>query len=110
MIIWRGFGFLVGIAGFAGMILANVYTHSLINDDAYYRAHAWPKLIGAAVGAAMAFAVVKILRRFEKPRIVIDKETGKEVELRRGDSLYFIPVRFWPFLIFGIGTWVAFAW
>ena len=109
MIIWRGFGILVGIAGFIGFILAELITRGFTNSDTYYQAHTAPRLGGALLGAALAFGVVKILEMWEKPRIVIDKATGREMVLRRGDSLFFIPVRFWPYIIFGIGVVVAFV-
>jgi len=109
MIIWRGFGIFVGIAGFIGFILAELLTRSLTESDTYYQAHAAPRLGGAVLGAALAFGAVKILEIWEKPRTVIDQATGREIILRRGDSLFFIPVRFWPYIILGIGVVVAFV-
>jgi len=101
---------LVGIAGFAGFALCELLTRWLEKDDGqYYQGHAWPKLAGAVLGALLAFGMVKILKKGNKPRIVIDKATGKEIQISRGDSLFFVPVRFWPYIILAIGVIVAIA-
>jgi hypothetical protein len=108
MIIWRGFGILVAIAGFIGFIVAELITRGITNSDTYYQAHSLPRLGGAVLGAVLAFGAVKLLKMWDKPRIVIDKATGREMVLRRGDSLFFVPARFWPYIIFVIGVVVAF--
>jgi len=108
MIIWKGLGILVGIAGFVGFMLSEMLTRWLQKDEgAYYSAHAWPKLLGGVLGALLAFGMVKILAKGDKPRVVIDKATGKELQLRRGDALFFVPVKFWPYIILGLGIVIA---
>jgi hypothetical protein len=109
MIIWRGLGILVAIAGFAGFIAAEAITRAATNDLNYYQAHALPKLGGAVLGAAFAFGMTKLLARGNAPRVVIDKESGKEILLSRGDSFFFVPSKYIPYVVLVIGTIVAFV-
>jgi hypothetical protein len=108
MIIWRGLGILVGVAGFIGFLLAELVTRSVTNDEAFYQAHSWPRLLGAVLAASLAYGMVKILEKSDKPKIVIEKDTGRELELCRRDSLFFVPVKYWPYIFFVIGVIVAF--
>ena len=109
MIFWRGYGILVGLFGFAGLVIAELLTRQLTKDESYYQAHSLPRLAGAVLAAILAYGCVKLLERNDKPRIVVDKATGQELQLRRGDTLFFIPVKYWPYIFFGIGAIVAFV-
>jgi hypothetical protein len=109
MIVWRGLGILVAIAGFAGFIAAEAITRSVTHDGSYYQAHALPKLGGAILGAALAFGMTKVLAKGNAPRVVIDKETGKEVQISRGDSFFFVPSKYIPYAVLIIGVIVAFV-
>jgi hypothetical protein len=90
MIIWKGLGYLVGLAGFAGFLIAELLTRAITKSDSYWDQHALPHLGGAILAASLSWAVVAVLRKTEKPRIVSIKETGEELVIRRGDSLFFI--------------------
>ena len=94
MIVWRGLGILVAIAGFAGFIAAEAVTRSVTNDLTYYRSHTLPKLGGAVLGAILAFAMVKLL--------------AKGNASRTGDSFFFVPSKFIPYVVLVIGAIVAF--
>ena len=109
MIVWRGLGILVGIAGFAGFVAAESITRSVTSDLNYYQGHIIPKLGGAILGAGLAFGMVKLLAKGNAPKVVIDKATGKEMLISRGDSLFFIPSQYLPYVVLGIGTIVAFV-
>ncbi|MFT3781529.1 MAG: hypothetical protein QM790_05880 [Nibricoccus sp.] len=109
MIIWRGLGILVAIAGFAGFIAAEAITRSVTHDETYYQSHAVPKLGGAVLGAALAFGMTKLLAKGNAARVVIDKETGKEVVISRGDSFFFIPSKYIPYAVVIVGAIVAFV-
>ena len=106
-IIWKGYGIAVAVIGFLGFVLAQLATTAVTNDEAYYTDHPEPKLCGALLGAALAFGAVKLIERFYPPRIVIDKASGQEIVWHRGDSFFFIPIRFLPYAILVLGAAVA---
>jgi hypothetical protein len=94
MIIWSGWGFvvlLIGIAGFgAGIGL-------LPNQELLAVA------LGTLLAAGGTYGFARLLAR--KPDcLLIDPATNQKVILLRGDSLFFIPVRFWTwiFVVFGV--------
>ncbi|OQZ02748.1 MAG: hypothetical protein B6D34_10310 [Candidatus Brocadia sp. UTAMX1] len=103
MIIWSGFGFLVAIIGFASLLLTEVITKSSFHDEAYYQTHGWPKLVAFWVAAVLVYFVGLWLDR-QPGRAMIDKATDQEVVLRRVHALFFIPVRYWPYIFSGLGV------
>ena len=109
MIVWRGLGILVAIAGFAGFLIAEAISRSATSEPNYYQNHSLPKLGGALLGAALAFGMVKLLAKGNAPRVVVDKATGHEVTIRRGDSFFFVPSRYLPYAVLVIGIIIAFV-
>jgi hypothetical protein len=103
MIIWSGFGFLVAIIGFGSLVLTEVITKSSFHDETYYQTHGWPKLVAFWVAAALVYLVGLWLDR-QPGRAMIDKATGQEVVLKRKHALFFIPVRYWPYIFLGLGV------
>ena len=102
MIFWTGFGFLVAIIGFATLILTELVSESITKNEQFYQENSWVILVGMTIAAVLTFGLHKILS-LKKPKIVIDKETGQEMELRGSHSLFFIPVKWWPvaFIVLG---------
>ena len=107
MVIWSGFGLLVGLAGFVGLILANLASNWFTGDPTYYSTHLLPKLCGAFSAGLISFGVVKLLSRGGEGRIVMQGGTFQEVRLLRRDSLFFIPARYLPYVIFAAAAIVA---
>ncbi|MDF7802157.1 hypothetical protein P4C99_21980 [Pontiellaceae bacterium B1224] len=103
MIIWSGLGFVVAIIGFGSLILTEYLSERITNNDQFYQENSWIILIGMALAAIFTFAFSLLLKK-EKARVVVDKETGQEIELRKSHSLFWIPVRWWPvvFIILGV--------
>lgn len=103
MIIWSGFGFLVAVIGFGSLVLAEAMTEGFFHDQTYYQTHAWPKLVACWFAAALVYGVGRWLDR-QPGRAMIDKATGQEVVLRKKHALFFIPVRYWPYIFLGLGV------
>ena len=107
MIIWiifQGFGFLVPIVTLGFLVLVEVATRLMIKEEFYYQAHGWPKLLGLCLAAATIYPLAKYYD--SRPgRIVIDKSTGKEVVLKAKNSLLFIPMKYWPYLLLAAGAY-----
>jgi len=58
--------------------------------------------LGLALAAILAtsgnYALSRWLARRYAPKVYIDKATGQEIVLRRRDSLFFVPVRYWTYV------------
>ncbi len=96
-IFWTGWGILAALIPFAGLILVEA-----ILGKEFYQSHVWVQTLAILLGAA---GVWYVGNRFNnKPgRVVVDKETGKELELKSRHSLFFIPMQYWSFIIAVLG-------
>ncbi len=102
MIVWTRFGFLAVITGVGGLTLTQSLINTFMNDAMYYSVNAWPKLLGAIVAALLTYLLQFFLK--DDVRSMIDKETGMEVEIRSSHTLFWIPIRFWPYLMLAFGV------
>jgi hypothetical protein len=85
----------------AGCLLASDYlSDAYFHDQNYYAQHGWPKL--AACWAAAAIVQVLVPRSEEVLAGAIDVSPVKSV-LREKDGLFFIPIKFWPLVLFAAG-------
>lgn len=100
MIVWSGLGFLVAIIMFGVAILFQELLPKLFGYEA-----SWMLGLGYMASAIPIWLVSKKISG--KGRIVIDKETGKELVIGRSNSFFFIPIRYWPYLAIIIGLIVA---
>lgn len=103
-LIWRGWGLLLplgaALGGIFGMAMGSVVAGTAASD-------LMPGVV--ALGCSLgAYLVVRLLERTDKGRTVIDKKTGEEILLVRGDSLFFIKVRYWFYLL-ALGTALLFV-
>ena len=101
MIIWRGRGFLIALIAFGGLLIAEFATQ-LIWGKGYYQGHGWPKLAGFWLAALVVYALRSWLG-VGHVQVLVDKATGKEVELNKEAALFFIPARFWPTILCVLG-------
>lgn len=93
-LIWRGWGILLPLGVFAGAFIGFLVSESLFSPQSGLT------MIFVSLFATLgAYGVVALLARTDKGKVVIDKESGEELLLKRGDSLFFIPVRFWFYLL-----------
>jgi len=102
LVIWRGFGILVivaaAIGGVCGLLLAGQVIKLFQLEDG-------PLVAFISVGIVGSFATLgcyglqRLLAKTDQGRAVVDKATGEELLLKRGDSLFFIPVRWWTVIV-----------
>jgi len=64
---------------------------------------------GTFLASIATFITAKLLNRWNKPRVMIDKETGEELEVMRRDAFFGIPARYFPYVVMLVGTIVAIA-
>ena len=96
MIIWSGWGILVFVIAVIGLIVGFAVVPS----------ESWAFAAGALVAAAGNFGFTQLLDR-RKERTLIDPQSNQQVILRHGDSLFFIPVRYWTWIFLGLGAVMA---
>ena len=103
MIIWKGAGFIVAVVAFLMLLVTELSVEAFFGDDKYYQTHGWPKLVAFFIAGCIVFFIGKYLNR-KKGRVLIDKETGKEVALKSAHSLFFIDVEYWSYILFALGV------
>jgi hypothetical protein len=101
MIIWSGLGFLVFVIAFACSLVMAVFTNALFGDG-YYTSHSWPLAVAMAIAGALTWLLGKALNR-RKGKVMIEKETGREVVLRPNHSLFFVKVHYWGPILIALG-------
>jgi hypothetical protein len=101
MIIWSGLGFLVFVIAFACSFAMAVFTNALFGDG-YYTAHSWPLAVAMAIAGALTWLLGNALNR-RKGKVMIEKETGREVVLQTNHSLFFVRVHYWGPILIALG-------
>lgn len=103
MIIWNGLGFLVAIITFLLLLLTEYITELLFRDESYYQAHAWPKLLALSLAGAVIGPLGMYLNR-KQGKVMIEKETGKEVLIKPDHTFFFIRMEYWGPILFILGV------
>jgi hypothetical protein len=102
IVIWRGWGFIVLLFGFAAAALA-----AIIIERGSVESAVAVGSIDIASAALGAFGVWLFAHRIDsRPhRILIDKKTGREIRVGpSAGSLFFIKTRHWPYIMLAIGV------
>lgn len=102
LLIWRGWGIAVPFIAFGIELLVEMLFSRLTGDPHFLRTHGWVWLIGMSLSAAAVWMLGCWLAR--KPgRVVIDKASAQEYEIRARHDLFWIPVKWWavPLVILG---------
>ena len=101
MIVWEGRGGITAliIVASIGSVMASVNAMGLHVPD-------WQTYVAMAAIGAVANAIL-VANTPTVGRVVIDKETGKELVLSTRHTLFWIPIKYWTFIIIAyavIGT------
>lgn len=105
IIVWRGWGILVLPIAFACFIVGTIIGAGLHGLGlALNWAQALGSLIGTAVGAGGIWIIAQMITNSRPPRRFTDQQTGQEIVVRaNAGSLFFIPTRFWAFIVLALG-------
>lgn len=107
-IVWRGKGPLVFLSIFLGSFLV-VQIFDFLPIDTSYR----PGFIlqGIIVTGAIAFINYSFTKKFisDRVRVFIDEETGEKIPVKDNSSLFFIPNKYWTWLILIGGLLLTFG-
>jgi CDP-diglyceride synthetase len=105
MIVWSGWGIAVVVVAAVAVIAVQSAVVAVYGQP-YYAGHVWPKLVSWLLAAAAIWPVGRWLDSAPK-RTFVDKDTGHEVVVGRRDSLFFIPVRYWVFILAAIAALIS---
>lgn len=97
IMIWSGFGFLVVVIVFGFSLAVNLAADAWLGAG-YYAEHKWPFAVGLLLSAVACWFIGLALQR-RGSRVVIDKATGREFELRRNHRFFFIPIHIWGIVL-----------
>lgn len=101
--IWQGIGAVALIIPIIVCLVINIVTSRVLEEPNYFQGHLWPKL--AALGiTGLCCGVLGLYVNRKPPRIEIDKETGREIEVKPDHSFMFIKLEYWGVIFVGIGV------
>ncbi|HEV8338768.1 MAG TPA: hypothetical protein VGR25_03815 [bacterium] len=103
MIIWNGRGWIVAVTTFVCLLLVELAVENLYRDDQFYQSHGWPKLAGFALAAIVVFFADRLLFRTRSQGMGTPQPNGP-VAVREPDKLFFIDVKYWPYVLVGLGV------
>ena len=104
---WRGIGAVALIIPIIVCLGINIVTSRVFDEPNYFQGHLWPKL--AALGiSGFCCGVLGLYVNSKPPRIEIDEETGREIEVKPYHSFMFIKLEYWAVVFVAIGLVVLF--
>ena len=102
MVIWQGRGGITAL-----VIILSIIAVTAVNNWTGQRVPDWVTYFAMAVPAAAINEFFLVPRAHTDRRVVIDKATGQEIELIQKHTLFWIPLKYWTFIILAyavIGT------
>jgi hypothetical protein len=107
MLIWSGQGILVVLVAIAGMFVGS-YISVVTGLESQE-----PPPFGLGFGLIMAAAGTFFLARHAdnpaKQRMLVDPVTNEHFIVKDGSSLFFIPLRFWTYILAVLGIFAIIA-
>lgn len=108
MLVWRGWG--IGVVLIA--VIVNVLMQSLLGmamgDHDYGKSHGWTWVLSMGI-AAVCIWFVGVRLEARGGRTVIDKDSGQEFELKAKHDLFWVPFKYWAFVLLALGVVFAFG-
>lgn len=107
MIVWRGYGILVVLLAVLGMVLGQLGVEAMgaALPEAYRPGGGF---IGMLLAAALVYGLHRLIDAKQPPRVLVDKETGQEMVFKPKHDLFFIPVKYWSFVLIALAVVLLF--
>jgi|GEM_PF-422248 len=99
-IFWRGWGIAAVGAWILSAAIFTIGAEALLGAPRADAIQTWLSGPVCLLAAAFVFFLARFLDDRE-PRIYVDKQTGREIAVRRRHELFFIPLAYWA-PIFGV--------
>lgn len=100
-VVHRGRGGIIAVIAFVCMALADLLTASYYHNADFYTRNGWPKLAACWLAAAIVWLLLP--HRSEEVLGASGRTEVKSSIFRDSDSLFWIPAKHWPLLLFAIG-------
>jgi uncharacterized integral membrane protein len=104
--IWKGWGVLALIIPIFFIFIVQFVTNFIFGQD-FYQHSDWTLSLVLILSAVSAY-FIGIKLNSKPPRVLIDKESGDEIEFKQTHSMFWIPLEYWGFIMFGLGVFVFF--
>jgi hypothetical protein len=109
MVIWSGFGFLVGLIWLATLVGARIVVDGFTGEPDFYSTHRWPTFVAYAIAAGIVWPLGRAINR-KRPESEVIEMVGPDTQRSvvtyagGGHSFFFIPIEYWApiFLVAGI--------
>jgi hypothetical protein len=105
MLIWSGYGIVVAIITFVNLLLAQLISNRLANDDRFYQRNLFPMGIALLLSALL----IRLLWRYmalRKQRELRISFADRLMRPERKHHLFFIPVKYWHYITATLGAGV----
>lgn len=109
MIIWKGWGILVIPIALLGILLSSLVSSLFVSGDVL-KSSAGNIIIG--IGFLLSAIGIWFIGKWfhsRSQRIMIDRETGKEYNMGRTHSLFFIRMEYWSIVAVILGIAIFFT-
>jgi hypothetical protein len=106
LIVWSGAGIVVPIMAVITLCITQFATDAAFGEG-FYTAHGIPKLLALWITAALTWLLATALAK-QKGRPHYNSRTGQMVMVKTRHSLFFIPVEYWAYILFGFGIFALF--
>lgn len=97
MFFWSGFGFVIPL-----ILIISVFIGTAVMDIVFGmkagNADSWIVCIALSISTFSCWILGKTVLQTKK-RILIDKDTHEEIELKTSHTFMFIPIRLWTYLL-----------
>jgi len=101
IVVSRGRGFVVAIVTGGCLLGLDWLTALRYHDSNYYAQHGWPKLLAFLTSAVIIWVMSSHRDDETLPGAPVDPQ--KKPFFRERDSLFFIPVKYWPGILCALG-------
>ena len=98
IVLWRGLGVLVFIIGIVVCLVTNIITSKMFNENNYFQAHLWPKLMALAITGVCCWFIGRYVNG-QPPRLVTDRATGQQIEEQPNHHFMFIKLEYWGVIL-----------
>ncbi len=94
MLIWRGYGILVAVIT---IVIGALFSLGFENFFGIHRD--WGVVAGLFVSGIIVWFAGKKVNDPSRGKLVVEKETGKEILLIEEHSMFFIKMQYWAFIL-----------
>ena len=108
MIIWSGYGLLVALAYFLGLMVYFFINGLLVTHDYFVQSDGWFMVMVFLISAGINYIFTKKLVPPSNRQVFVDKQTGKRIVFEDKSSLFFIQNKYWTFIFLAVGLLGAF--